>query len=415
MALNGIPFTVIGVAPAGFHGTAQVAQEFDVIVPMAAYDAVNRSTQAASPNYWWVLVMARLRPGVRLEQVQPAADLIVKRTTAETRPQLTRGRSAAGGARARKPRADREPQLGPRAAHDDGAGHRHRAAGRLRQCRQPDARARPRPREGADRPRRDRRGTCPRGPAAGDGRTAARRRRRRARAAAGQVRGRRTAAGAHRVGVHPRRCGALLARWSVHDGGGDGLHAAVRRRPGAARDRSAARLGASGGGAGQHRRPPAQPAGRRARGPAGRVVDAAGDGGGAAGHLAARTRTDRPWLRSRERARLPARSAPERLRRAARAPPDGERARAPARHSRRAGGVVLEPPADCGTVRHHRGTAGGSAVSRVWRPRVAAIHRRASRLAPGRRRGVPLHRRHSACNPAGSFGHRTARERRRSR
>ena len=89
MALNGIPFTVIGVAPAGFHGTAQVAQEFDVIVPMAAYDAVNRSTQAASPDYWWVLVMARLRPGVRLEQVQPAADLIVKRTTAEARPQLT--------------------------------------------------------------------------------------------------------------------------------------------------------------------------------------------------------------------------------------------------------------------------------------------------------------------------------------
>ncbi len=89
MALNGIPFTVIGVAPAGFHGTAQVAQQFDVIVPMAAYDAVNRSTQAASPSYWWILVMARLRPGVSLEQVQPAADLIVKRTTAESRPQLT--------------------------------------------------------------------------------------------------------------------------------------------------------------------------------------------------------------------------------------------------------------------------------------------------------------------------------------
>ena len=42
MALNGIPFTIVGVAPAGFHGTAQVAQEYDVIVPMAAYDTVNR-------------------------------------------------------------------------------------------------------------------------------------------------------------------------------------------------------------------------------------------------------------------------------------------------------------------------------------------------------------------------------------
>lgn len=62
MALNGIPFTVIGVAPDGFHGTAQVAQEFDVIVPMAAYDAVNRSTQAASPDYWWILLMAGCVP-----------------------------------------------------------------------------------------------------------------------------------------------------------------------------------------------------------------------------------------------------------------------------------------------------------------------------------------------------------------
>ena len=293
--------------------------------------------------------------------------------------------SAPGGGRAWKPRADREPQLGPRAAHDNGADHRHRSAGRLRQRRQPDARARPRPREGADRPRRDRRGPCPRGPAAGDGRIAARRGRRRARAAAGQVRCRRIAAGAHRVGFHPRRRGALLARWSFHDGSGDGLHAAVRRRPGAARDRSAARLGASGSGAGQHHRPPAQPAGGSARGRAGRLVAAAADGGGAAGHLAARTRTDRPRLRSRERAHVQARPTPERLRRAARTPPDGERARAPARHSRRTGGVVLEPWVDCGTVRRHRGTAGRNAVSRAWRPRVAAIHRRASRLAPGRR------------------------------
>jgi predicted permease len=89
LALNGIPFTVIGVGPANFRGTAQVAQEFDVIVPMSTYDSVNRSTQAASPNYWWILVMARLHSGVRLEQVRPAADLIVKRTTAEARPQLT--------------------------------------------------------------------------------------------------------------------------------------------------------------------------------------------------------------------------------------------------------------------------------------------------------------------------------------
>ena len=89
VVLNGVPFTIIGVAPAGFRGTLQVGQEHDVIVPMASYDAVNRGSDSTSPTYWWVLVMARLTPGTALGQIQPAADLIVKRTTASARPQLT--------------------------------------------------------------------------------------------------------------------------------------------------------------------------------------------------------------------------------------------------------------------------------------------------------------------------------------
>ena len=88
VSLNGIAFTVIGVTPAGFRGTAQVGQDYDVIVPMASYGAVQRS-DGTSPTYWWILMMARLRPGVRIEEVQAAADLIVKRTTAAARPQLT--------------------------------------------------------------------------------------------------------------------------------------------------------------------------------------------------------------------------------------------------------------------------------------------------------------------------------------
>ena len=88
LVLNGLPFTIVGVAPAGFRGTMQVGQEHDVIVPMASYDAVNHSN-SASPDYWWVLVMARLRAGTRPAEIQAAADLIVKRTTASARPQLT--------------------------------------------------------------------------------------------------------------------------------------------------------------------------------------------------------------------------------------------------------------------------------------------------------------------------------------
>ena len=90
LAVNGMAFTIVGVAPAGFRGTLQVGQEHDVIIPMAWYDAVFR-TDASNPHYWWILMMARLRPGVRPEQIQPAADLAIKRTTAAAQPQLTAG------------------------------------------------------------------------------------------------------------------------------------------------------------------------------------------------------------------------------------------------------------------------------------------------------------------------------------
>jgi len=84
LVLNGVSFTVVGVAPKGFRGTLQIGQDHDVIVPMASYDAVYRE-RSTSPNYWWVLVMARVAPGVALEQLQSQTDLIVKRTTAAAR------------------------------------------------------------------------------------------------------------------------------------------------------------------------------------------------------------------------------------------------------------------------------------------------------------------------------------------
>ena len=53
-----MPFAeIVGVALAGFRRTMQVGQEHDVIVPMASADAIYHGN-SASPNYWWVLVMA---------------------------------------------------------------------------------------------------------------------------------------------------------------------------------------------------------------------------------------------------------------------------------------------------------------------------------------------------------------------
>ena len=91
LALNGLPFTIVGVAPAGFRGTLQVGQDHDVIVPMSSYSALYRGISPSDPNYWWVLMMARVRPGIGLDEIRTAADLAVKRTTIAARPQLSPG------------------------------------------------------------------------------------------------------------------------------------------------------------------------------------------------------------------------------------------------------------------------------------------------------------------------------------
>jgi predicted permease len=89
LVLNGFPVTIVGVAPRGFHGTLQVAEGHDVIVPLSVYASVTRWGDTENPNYWWLLMMGRLKPGVRPEHVQADADVIFKQTVAAARPQQT--------------------------------------------------------------------------------------------------------------------------------------------------------------------------------------------------------------------------------------------------------------------------------------------------------------------------------------
>jgi predicted permease len=87
LVLNGFPVTIVGVAPQGFHGTLQVGEQHDVIVPLSIYPAVAHVSDSADPNSWWVLLMGRLKPGVRAGQLQPQAEVILKQTVAAARPQ----------------------------------------------------------------------------------------------------------------------------------------------------------------------------------------------------------------------------------------------------------------------------------------------------------------------------------------
>jgi predicted permease len=90
VVVNGIPFTIAGITAEGFTGTGQVDSAPDVFVPLALRGRVVRADEPdEDPNYWWVLMVGRLRPGANAEGVQKTLDLVLKRTVASAKPQLT--------------------------------------------------------------------------------------------------------------------------------------------------------------------------------------------------------------------------------------------------------------------------------------------------------------------------------------
>ena len=78
--IDNVSVTIVGVVQEGFHGTLQVGQEPAITLPLSMYGPVTRGEDPLDPNFWWVLMMARLKPGVTAEQVQPRLDAIVKQS-----------------------------------------------------------------------------------------------------------------------------------------------------------------------------------------------------------------------------------------------------------------------------------------------------------------------------------------------
>jgi predicted permease len=82
-------FEVIGVAPPGFFG-ATVGEAPDVWVPLMMQDAVYPGrdllapVQALGNNYAWLQVMARLKPGVTLQQSKAAINVAFKAFLVDT-------------------------------------------------------------------------------------------------------------------------------------------------------------------------------------------------------------------------------------------------------------------------------------------------------------------------------------------
>jgi predicted permease len=87
--VNAVPVTIVGVLPAAFHGTGQVGTNPDVYVPLALKArVVPGDDPPLNLNFWWVLTMARLKPGATAEEARNAIDLLLKRTVSAAKPQL---------------------------------------------------------------------------------------------------------------------------------------------------------------------------------------------------------------------------------------------------------------------------------------------------------------------------------------
>ena len=74
--LNGSPFTIIGVAPATFHGSYD-ALGTDLFVPLMTYDIVRpRALKITTRGWGWLSATARLKPGITIEQAQADVDRV---------------------------------------------------------------------------------------------------------------------------------------------------------------------------------------------------------------------------------------------------------------------------------------------------------------------------------------------------
>ena len=87
--INGVSFTIAGVASPSFQGSLEAGTHPDLYVPFAARDRMAHDGETmADPNYWWVRVLARPKPGVRPEALRAKAEAVFRGATRAARPGL---------------------------------------------------------------------------------------------------------------------------------------------------------------------------------------------------------------------------------------------------------------------------------------------------------------------------------------
>ncbi len=88
ITLNLTSLTIVGVNPKGFTGSKQVQDPPDVFVPFSLQPQVAPNFRfgslIANTREWWMMIMARTKPGVRDEAARAALDIALKDAVRET-------------------------------------------------------------------------------------------------------------------------------------------------------------------------------------------------------------------------------------------------------------------------------------------------------------------------------------------
>jgi predicted permease len=86
VAINGKPFTVIGVAPRGFTGTAFATDPFQLWIPMAMHDTVKQADDGLLTDANRVRVVGRLRSDVTAAEADAEARVIARQANVPQTP-----------------------------------------------------------------------------------------------------------------------------------------------------------------------------------------------------------------------------------------------------------------------------------------------------------------------------------------
>jgi len=79
ISLNGVPFTIVGVAAAGFTSLSPgKTQDLFLPIAMVPRQHIGWGNDALSLNNWWLVIVARLKPGLSLARAQAAASLLFR-------------------------------------------------------------------------------------------------------------------------------------------------------------------------------------------------------------------------------------------------------------------------------------------------------------------------------------------------